>query len=181
MEPSRIAEAAFALDTRREALPRRTFLGMPISVGRIVDLPRELTDREWDILVGELRETFGARGHVASHGGIREWTNGNLHAFLEPTETGHRLRLGTRKGSATAMITTGAAGLVLGLALIALFVFEELGRASLVIPVLMAWAGAGIVVASMLRLPRWAHEREEQMEYIAGRGGALALQERDTS
>ena len=173
MEPRRIAEAAFAVDTRREVLPRRTFLGAPISAGRVVDLPRALTDREWGILVGELRETFGARGHVASHGGIREWTNGNLHAFLEPTATGDRLRLGTQKGNAVPMITAGAVGLILGLLLIWLFVFEELGRASLVIPVLMAWLGGGTLVANMLRLPRWAQKREEQMEYSASRVRAL--------
>lgn len=173
MEPRQIAEAAFAVDTRREVLPRRTFVGMPISAGRVVDLPRALTDREWDILVGELRETFGARGHVASHGGIREWTNGNLHAFLEPTATGDRLRLGTEKGNAVPSISAGIAGLVLGLLLIWLFVFEELGRASLVIPVLMTWLGGGALVASALRLPRWANQREEQFGYIAGRVGAL--------
>jgi hypothetical protein len=173
MEPRQIAEAAFLVDTRREVLPRHTLVGMPISAGRVVDLPRALTDREWDILVGELRETFGARGHVASHGGIREWTNGNLHAFLEPTATGDRLRLGTEKGNAVSSISAGIAGLVLGLLLIWLFVFEELGRASLVIPVLMTWLGGGTLVASTLRLPRWANQREEQIEYIAGRVGAL--------
>jgi len=45
LEPGRIAEAALALDARREVLPRRAFLGVPISVGRIIDLPRALTDR----------------------------------------------------------------------------------------------------------------------------------------
>ena len=173
MEPGRIAEAAFAIDTRREVLPRGTYLGVPTSVGRIVDLPRELTDREWEVLVGELRETFGARGTVVSHGRIREWTNGNLHAFLEPTATGHRLRLKTHKGNAMPLLTIGAAGLALGLSLLTLFVFEDLGRASLVLPVLMAVTGGGTLGANLIRLPRWARTRERQMEYIAGRIGAL--------
>lgn len=181
MEPGRIAEAAFALDTRREVLPRRTFLGVPTSVGRIVELPRAMTDHEWDVLVGELRETFGARGQVTLHGGIREWTNGNLHAFLEPTTAGHRLRLRTHKGNAMAVITMGAAGLALGLALTSLFVFEELGRASLVLPVLMAALGGGTLVASMFRLPRWARTREEQMEYIASRVAGLVEKPRGRS
>ncbi len=176
MDPGRIAEAAFAFDARREVLPRRTYLGVPTSVGRIVDLPRALTDREWEVLVGELRETFGARGEVSSHGGVREWTNGNLHAFLEPTATGHRLRLRTHKGSAMPLITIGAAGLALGLTLVTLFVFEELGRAAIVLPLLMAGMGGGVLAANMLNLPRWAREREGQMEYIAGRVGALVGQ-----
>ncbi len=172
MEPARIAEAAFVVDARREILPRRTYFGVPTSVGRIVDLPRALTDHEWDVLVGELRETFGARGTVTSLGGAREWTNGNLHAFLEPTATGHRLRLGTLKGNAVALITTGAAGLALGLALLTLFIGEQLPGAAMV-ALLIALAGGGTLGANMLRLPRWAREREGQMEYIAGRVVAL--------
>ncbi len=172
MDPGRIAEAAFAVDARREVLPRRTYLGVPTSVGRIVDLPRALTDHEWDVLVGELRETFGARGTVTAQGGAREWTNGNLHAFLEPTATGHRLRLGTLKGNAVALITTGAAGLALGLALLTLFIGEQLPGAAMV-ALLIALAGGGTLGVNMLRLPRWAREREGQMEYIAGQVVAL--------
>lgn len=58
LEPDRIAEAARALEARRERLPRQTFAGAPIGVGRTIDLPRALTDREWELLVTELRETF---------------------------------------------------------------------------------------------------------------------------
>ena len=174
MEPSRIAEAALTLDTRRDVLPRRTSLGMPISVGRVIDLPRAVTDREWDLLVVEFRETFGARGQVTSHGGIREWSNGNLHAFLEPTETGHRLRLRTLKGGARALNWMGVAGLAVGLIMLTMFLT---GGSS---PVKMEQAmmylmgiGGEALAANLLRLPRWAHEREGQMEYLAGRAGAM--------
>ena len=173
IESSRIAEAALALESRGEVRPRRTFLGVPVSVGRVIELPRALTDREWDVLVGELRETFGARGRVSSQGGVREWTNSNLHAFLEPTTTGHRLRLGTRKGSAFPAFAMGATMLAIGLFLLTLFFFEDLGRASLVMPVLMAAFGGGVLASNALSLPRWARERESQMEYIAGRVGLL--------
>ncbi len=174
VEPRRVAEAALALDTRREVLPRQTFLGMPISVGRVIELPRALTDPEWDILVGELRETFGARGKVMSHGGVREWTNGNLHAFLEPTATGHRLRLKTHKGSAMALNRMGVAGLAMGLILFA--VFLTTGRTPVAMELAMILSvgmGAGALVSNRLTLPGWAREREGQMEYIAGRVGAL--------
>lgn len=107
IRPEEITAAARALDKRQEVAPRRTYLGMPISVGRTVDLPRAPTDREWTILVSELRETFRARGKVVSHGDLREWTNGNLHASVEPTETGYRLRLGTLKTSAVPTVTAG--------------------------------------------------------------------------
>jgi hypothetical protein len=70
--PERIAKAATALDLRRSALPQRTTLGMPISVDRSVALPRASTDREWELLVGDLRETFYARGKDRSQGEMRQ-------------------------------------------------------------------------------------------------------------
>ena len=174
VEPSRIADAALTLDTRRNVLPRRTSLGMPISVGRVIDLPRAVTDREWDLLVAEFRETFGARGQVTSHGGVREWSNGNLHAFLEPTETGHRLRLRTLKGGARALNWMGVAGLVMALTLLTMFLTT--GNSPVRMELGMMWLvglGGGALASNLLRLPRWAHEREGQMEYLAGRVGAL--------
>ena len=90
MKPERIAEAALAVDSRRGILPSGRYLGMPISVGRIVELPGPVTDDEWQLLVAEFREIFGSRGRIVSHGGVREWTNGNLHALVEPTATCHR-------------------------------------------------------------------------------------------
>lgn len=174
MDPHRIAEAARVLDTRQDPRPRQTSLGLPISVGRVVDLPRDVTDHEWDILVSILRETFGARGRVGGHGALREWTNGTLHAFLEPTETGHRLRLETRQAGAGFMNRAGAIGLAVGLSLITVMVttgqspvFLELGLIGSLL------AGGGALVPNLFRLPRWAHKRERQMEEIANRARAL--------
>ena len=176
LAPERVAAAAATLDTRSETRPRRTTLGVPVSVGRVVELPRAATDREWQVLVTALRETFGAKGRVASHGEIREWTNGNLHAFLEPTEVGHRLRLGTRKTGATAVTAIGASGLVFGLLLL---VTSGLDTATfgatfaVLVPALFALAGGGTLARHFLRLRRWADERERQMEHIADRACAL--------
>lgn len=174
LAPERIAEAAFALDLRRGSSPRRNYLGMPISVGRTIELPRAPTDREWELLVAELRETFQARGTVGSHGGLRHWTNGNLHAYVEPTETGHRLRMGTLKGSAMAMNTLGAMGLVFALImLVVMLVTGQLPEEGFFIPVLFGALGGAALAAGAVGLPRWAREREEQMEYIAARARAL--------
>jgi len=174
MDPGRIAETAFAVDTRREVLPRRTSFGMPISVGRVIELPRAVTDREWELLVAELRETFGARGQVTSHGGVREWTNGDLHAFLEPTDTGHRLRLRTHKGGALALNTIGVAGLAMGLMLLTMFLTAGPSPVRLeLVMMLLVGMGGGALATNIVSLPRWAREREGQMEYLAGRAGAL--------
>ena len=171
--PEAIAEAAAALDLRRGAAPRRTHLGMPVSVGRTVTLPRAPTDREWELLVAELRETFGAHGKDRSHGGLRAWTNGNLHAYVEPTDAGHRLRLGTTKSNGIALGRMGIAGMLAGLFLLAFFFLTGELAQNVGLAVLFAGMGAAALGSNALRLPRWAHEREEQMEYIAARAKTL--------
>lgn len=172
IEPERIAEAAAALEVRGAAAPRRTYLGMPVSVGRTVDLPRAPTDGEWEILVAELRATFGARGKDRSSGGLRAWTNGHLHAYVEPTETGYRLRLGTTKGGAVQSSQMGVVGVVAGLVL-SILLFAEVLDEDLVVLLIASLVGAFALAMNALRLPRWAREREEQMEHIAARARAL--------
>ncbi|HEY0016579.1 MAG TPA: hypothetical protein VGC13_09685 [Longimicrobium sp.] len=172
LAPERVAQAAAAVDLRRGAV-RRTDLGMPVSVGRTVDLPRAPTELEWEMLVGDLRETFGARGRVGSRGDVREWTNGNLHAYVEPTATGYRLRLGTTRGSAMAGNRMGAAGLVM--ALITLVVLAMTGALPEAIlgPMLIALMGGGSLAWNAVSLPGWAQRREAQMEAVAVRARTL--------
>ncbi len=87
-----VTRAAAALDARPSVGTRRYF-GVPIAVARTVELPRGLSDSEWEQLVVDLRTTFRARGHLSTHGSLREWWNGNLRAMVEPTETAYQLRL----------------------------------------------------------------------------------------
>ncbi len=180
LEPSRIADAAAALDTQREVLPRRKVLGMPVSVGGIVELERAPTDREWELLVAECRHTFGARGKVTSHGGLREWTNGNLHVCVEPTDAGHRLRLGTLKGNAMSVNALGFIGLAFGAVMLGAVLLKGGAPDDLFFFGALAAMGAGALAFNALRLPRWAREREEQMEFIAGRARALIGEESKT-
>lgn len=171
--PERIAEAAAALDLRRDAAPRRASLGMPVSVGRVASLPRAPTNPEWELLLAELRSTFGAHGTHRSSGDVRAWTNGNLHAYIEPTESGWRLRLGTLKGDALAFNRLGIAGIATGLVLFIIMLLTGELANDLGGPVIVALLGAAALGYNALRLPGWASEREQQMEYIAAR--ALAL------
>ncbi len=169
--PERIAQAALALDLRGAAAPRRTHLGLPVSVGRTVDLPRAPTDREWETLVAELRQTFGAHGKDRSSGGLRAWTNGNLRAYVEPTDEGHRLRLGTTKGDGEALGRMGVAGVLGGLLMLAFLSLTAVEGAGM--GLFIALMGVLVLAANAVRLPRWAAEREAQMEYIATRARAL--------
>jgi hypothetical protein len=124
------------------------------------------------MLVAELRETFNTRGREGSRGGIREWTNGNLHAYVEPTATGHRLRLGTTKGNAVPFNRLGAASLVLALVFVLLFLSGTL-PGEIMIPLVFGAMGVAALGYNALRLPPWALEREAQMELVAARAREL--------
>lgn len=169
--PERIAQAAAALDHRSPAIPRRTDFAMPVTAAHVVDIPRPLTDREWALVVADLRETFGAWGKESSHGDVRMWRNSNLHAVVEPTRTGgYRLRLGTLKSDGLAMNRMGAFGVTMGL-----IVAIALRGDPAAIPGVLALGsmGAGAFLFNALRLPRWARLRERQMQGVAERTLAL--------
>ena len=168
--PERVAQAAAALGRRRPPIPRRTDLGLPVTAAHVVDIPRPLTDREWSLVVADLRQTFGAWGKESSHGETRMWRNNNLHAVVEPTRTGYRLRLGTLKGDGLAMNRMGAFGVTMGLV-----VAIALRGDPAVLPGVLALGsmGAGAFVFNALRLPRWARLRERQMREVAERTLAL--------
>ena len=167
IDPARVAQAAVSLDARGKTAPVRRLLGLPIGLSRVVDLPRAPTDREWEQLISEFRTTFGALGHVTSSGGLREWSNGNLHICVEPTEHGEQLRLGTLKDDAIALNVLAS---VMGvMALIMSAVVAAAGKPEKALVVLSMFGGIAIAAfgANVLRLPRWARERERQMEAIA--------------
>lgn len=166
LAPDRITQAVAAFERRGESVPRGTALGLPTSVGIIVPLPRSPSNGEWERLIAELRTTFGGKGEVTSHGGLREWSHGRVQAFIEPTETGHRLRL-TDSNAAVGGIVFG--GLVVGFALMIFVVL--LGKADpgfrFVVPAFLGLLGGTMVAGSAISLPRWAREQEKRMEHIS--------------
>ena len=167
--PEFLAHAARSLAQSARPATRR-FLGFTIGVGRTVDLERKLTEDEWERLIVDLRETFDARGVIKQEGSFRQWTNGNLQALVEPTATGHRVRLRTTRASARGYMSAGltligaaALGALMGI----------VGDASIA-KVLSAYGvvglmGAGMFAAGALGLPSWARLRQRQMDEIAGR------------
>ena len=173
-----VARAAADLEARALRAPERTSLGMPIEVTRLVPLPRAPTAAEWEQLVGELRSTFGARGRAASDGGLREWANGNLHACVEPSGDGYRLRLGTVKGGARTLNAVGGINLLAGAGTLALALVTGNAPQEVIVPAAMAASGIAAFGANVLRLPRWADTRRRQMDFIAARIGAIMGSER---
>ncbi len=169
--PEDVARAARAIEIRGGAVTRK-LLGLPVGVERRVVLGRKMSGEEWEQLVVQLREVFHARGQTKSDGSLRQWTNGNLYVLLEPTATGHRIRLGSLNGGALASIRLGIFGLgmtgVLGV--LSTFFGIEMGSA---IPVLLVWSGVALA-SGALRVPKWARLRAKQMEDLAAQ---LALTE----
>jgi hypothetical protein len=167
IEPARVAQAAASLDARGRPAPIRRSFGLPIGLSRVVDLPRAPTDREWEQLISEFRTTFGSHGYASSAGGLREWSQGNLHILVEPTEHGEQLRLSTLKGDAMAL---NGMGLVMGtMSLLMGAVVAAAGKPEKALVVFGMFGGLALAAfgANLLRLPRWARQRERQMEAIA--------------
>jgi hypothetical protein len=173
LPPNRITQAVASFEGRGEPVPRGKTLGLPISVGSIVALPRSPSDREWELLIAELRTTFGGKGEVTSQGSLREWSNGFLHAFIEPTETGHRLRLTDSR--AGAVVGMGFGGFLLAFALLIFVVLlgKEDPGFRFAVPAFFSLIGGGLIAGSAMSLPGWAREQERRMEHINRRAVSL--------
>jgi hypothetical protein len=173
LAPERIAQAAAAVELRR-GTPRRTELGLPIGVSRAVDLPRAPTDHEWEVMVADLRETFGAQGRVVeSWEDGREWKNGNLHARVEPTAAGYRLRLWTTQSEAVMLNRLAMALFVAALLFAIPLLVSGVDAESAFMPLVFLVLTAGTMGMNAARLLPWARERETQMEAVAARTRTL--------
>lgn len=172
----RITEAVAVFEGRGELVPRGKSLGLPVSVGSVVSLPRSPSDREWELRIAELRTTFGVKGEVTSHGGLREWSHGTLHVFLEPTETGYRLRMAD-----TSLAVGGLAlgGMFLAFALLIFVVL--LGKvdpgAKFAVPVFFSLIGGGLIGGTAMMVPGWAREQEKRMKHIGSYAVSLLAAE----
>ncbi|MDB4908044.1 MAG: hypothetical protein JWO05_2828 [Gemmatimonadetes bacterium] len=167
IEPARVAQAAELLNARGTSAPVRRSLGMPVGVSRVVDLPRAPTDREWEQLISQFRTTFATQGRTTTTGGLRDWSHGNLHISVEPTAHGEQLRLSTLKDDGIALNMLGIA--TGGMSLLVSAVVASAGKPEKALAVLALFGGMAVAsfAANLIRLPRWARERERQMEAIA--------------
>jgi hypothetical protein len=173
LSPDAIGQAVAAFEGRGEPVQRGTMLGLPTTLGRTVALARSPSDREWELLVAELRTTFGRKGELTSHGDLREWSDGFMHAFVEPTEAGHRLRLTDSREAAMAGLAAG--GLLIAFAVLIFVVL--LGKDDpgfrFAVPVFFSLLGGGLIAATVTALPRWAREQERRMEHVCTRAASL--------
>jgi hypothetical protein len=90
--------------------------------------------------------------------------------------------MGTLKGSAAAVNMLGITGILVGLVMLVSMAAGTEAAVALLGPLIFLLFGVSVLGYNALALPRWAAEREEQMEYIAGRAQALigpAAEEQD--
>src|SRR5262249_12956459 len=169
ISPEQIAAAAQSLD--RVPMPPRHVFRLPMGVERTVELNRRLSDEEWERLVVLLRETFHARGRVAGQGSLRQWTNGNLQALLEPTATGQRVRLRTFKSNGPPRMAGGLAMLGIAITGVTPAVLTGVGGDLGMLAGMGALGamGAMMIGSAIVGLPRWARLRQKQMEDVAAK------------
>jgi hypothetical protein len=167
IEPARVAQAAASLDARGMPASVRRSFGLRIGLTRVVDLPRAPTDREWEQLISAFRTTFGAPGKATTSGGLRQWSQGDLHICVEPSEHGEQLRLSSLNGGAQALnalsVVTG------GMSLFMSAVVTAAGKPGKALVVFGMFGGIALAsfAANLLRSPRWARDRERQLAAIA--------------
>jgi len=169
LSPTAVTNAARAIE-RGDLIPTRltTSFGLPTGVARTIELGRSVSDVEWERMVVALRETFGARGRLYQEGSLRSWHNGNLQATLEPTASGHRLRMSTRKGDGRSGIQVGGAMMIAGGMLAIASVLSASNGSVAWWPVaLLGTVGLLSIVQRAVSLPSWARTRATQMESFA--------------
>jgi hypothetical protein len=177
-----IAEAA-RLVRLRDRLPLlSTFLARPPELRRVLELPRPVTDQEWDLMVAEFRDAFGSVGDVSTQGGAREWTSGGLRVVLEPTQSGHRLRMSSTNQRLLKLGRIGIVEVVAGLVLLAIIIPDLVASEGLTLldlirrtlpHLIVIGSGIGFTVWSRNDLSRWMVERESAMDLVAERVNAL--------
>jgi hypothetical protein len=173
LSPQQIADAvsALALSPPQE---RRTFFGMTVGLSRTASLSRLPDDREWELLVVELRSAFHVQGKDASRGNLREWTHGQLGAYIEPSAKGCNIRLENAKWEAGLVNGVGLAGIAAGLiTLITLAGTGDLVGANALLPVIPSGVGVALLSYNKARLARWARTCAAQMQRIVDRAQTL--------
>lgn len=167
IEPDRVVAAAREIDIPRDT-PKRT-VGVPVSISRSVELPRKLSDAEWEFLVTRLRETFEASGKLEAHGSLRQWANGNLRVMLEPGINGHRVRFVSMNAAVRARLAGGAlaAGFGAVVTLVASTVGSDAVAAAFGTSGIVGIIGALVFTSGHAAAKRWRDHRRAQFDALA--------------
>ncbi|GAB1343524.1 hypothetical protein [Gemmatimonas sp.] len=181
INPRAVARAA-EMVARGDLVPTQVkhATGVPIALARTIRFDCDVSDATWARMVVLLQETFAARGRLRTEGALREWSNGNLHAVLEPTPQGHQLRISTRKGNAAALRTFGNLAMVGSVAVGGIMLAvngaqgapppEGLPWLAVLVPGFM---GLGARLQDVLSRRAWGRERVSQLDALPAQLRAL--------
>ena len=170
-----VAQAAARLDHpavtwRQPAAITRRHFWLPVEAGKAVELPRRLTDDEWNQLVADLRTTFDARGRVSETNTTREWRSSSARAVLQRSETGERLQLHTTRRQGVIMLWTAVVSF--NIAVISFFIAAAEISTDVIYTqtgTFAAIAGVGMVAATATRLRAWARLARQQVDGVIAR------------
>lgn len=182
--PALIARAAATVDRTISAPPPTTFLGVPVSAARTVDLPGSFSGDDWGRLVTDLHETVQGPGRVQRSGSLRQWTSQTLHVLVGPTESGHRLRLRAQNYLLEGGLMGGMLLFVMGLFFMLLVAAKgdfATDWAKTLFVSMFSVVGLVSFGVSAYRLPRWRTDQEHQMEAVASRALERAETKRSVS
>jgi hypothetical protein len=166
--PEAIASAALSLEQAPAPKPA-TMLGLRVGAADLAEIPRPLSDADWARLVADARTTFNAAGVVRHDGPFRQWGNGNLKVLVEPTPTGHRLRLQTINSGAQGMVAGGLGALIAAAGTVVAAPNAPSAGAAL-----LALGGVAAFAAGWWRVRGWAGRRQAQFAALIARHRAAS-------
>lgn len=175
IDRSYVDAAAREVVIRRDAGPVDVSMGLPKELVEVRVLPGTVSDRQWEQMVGVLRESFGRSGIVTQFGDVREWSSSSdgrdgmpVHVRLAPTEGGTQLSMSQSTLSVRQVgpIVGGSFGFIAAF-LTAFVAVGDFEPAVWSLPILMLLIAVGSGLGSTLLGKRWVRSRTALMDSVA--------------
>ena len=172
ISPEFIAQAAAVLDGGGGSYIVESLFGFPLMMTKHIPLPGKMDDEDWERLVVDLRELFGMEGVLSQEGSFRKCVMGDMAVHVEPTNSGHRVRIvvGEQKKGANDL-GLGFGSIMFLVSLIFWFQAFFLGKMTPAV----VWPGIILLLVSLAPLVPllfshgWAAKHKLQIEKIVYR------------
>lgn len=169
-----VKRAASKVDLRSDSPPVKKLFGLPTQVNRVVELPNNFGDEDWDQLIVAFHDAYGMIGTVKEQrdGRIRSWITDKVQVYLEPTGTGSRLRVISMNGPDTLMFLFGSIFFFVSMMFMAIIISKgkfmtEMDDTMLMFILTALGLGVGGFGAS--RMPKWYKNEEQRIDGILSR------------
>lgn len=174
--PEFIAQAAANVDRKVEKQPAETYLGIPYSTSRTIDIPGSFTDDDWTQLVTKLHDTFQVHGNITQQGATRKWQAEGIKVLVEPAGEGYRARLSALNEQHRGILVGATVMFVMGLFFLAIVASKgDLLTAKAMFVSMFSIVGMGAFGGSSLKLSKWRREQEAKMDAIGLHLGSIKM------